>query len=95
MSMPSPPRFPLGEIVATPAALAALDRARKAPSEFLSRHASGDWGDVCCEDGQANERAVNDGTRILSVYQLTLVVTVWIITEADRSSTCLLLPDDY
>ncbi|HIF34342.1 MAG TPA: hypothetical protein EYQ75_22370 [Planctomycetaceae bacterium] len=95
MTISPAPRFPLGEIVATPAALGALDKEGKAPSELLSRHATGDWGDVCSADCQANEHAVHEGTRILSVYELSSVVAIWIITEADRSSTCLLLPEAY
>ncbi|WP_164102250.1 hypothetical protein [Candidatus Laterigemmans baculatus] len=87
--------FELGQIVATPGALEALAKAGRTAAELLSRHASGDWGSVCDEDGAANDSALEDGTRILSVYELASEVKVWAITEADRSSTCILLPEEY
>lgn len=93
--MNSPPLFVLGQVVATPGALATLDRHGTAPSELIDRHASGDWGNICEEDGRANDRALREGMRILSIYSLNGADTVWVITESDRSSTCLLLPDDY
>jgi hypothetical protein len=89
------PLFPLGQIVATPGALEALNEARQSPVEFLARHARGDWGEVCAEDKALNDEAVKDGSRILSAYQTKLGTKLWVITEADRSSTCLLLPDEY
>jgi hypothetical protein len=89
------PLFKLGQIVATPAALEALGKASQAPWEFLARHAQGDWGDLDAEDRRLNDEAVNAGERILSAYLLKSGVRIWIITEADRSSTCLLLPDEY
>lgn len=89
------PLFKLGQVVATPGALAALEEAGQAPWEFLSRHVQGDWGDVGAEDAEANDRSVEDGSRILSAYALTTEEKIWVITEADRSSTCLLLPDEY
>jgi hypothetical protein len=89
------PLFSLGQVVATPAALATLDRHSKTPSELIDRHASGDWGNICEEDGRANDRALREGMRILSIYKLDHDETVWVITESDRSSTCLLLPGDY
>jgi lipocalin len=89
------PLFPLGQIVATPGALEALNNARQSPVEFLARHAQGDWGEVCAEDRVLNDEAVKDGSRILSAYRTKLEVKIWVITEADRSSTCLLLPDEY
>lgn len=85
-------RFLTGQIVLTPAAIEALDAAGTRPSTLLTRHQRGDWGGA---DAEANESAVKDGDRILSVYTLTTGVKVWIITEADRSSTCILLPEDY
>lgn len=88
-------RFPLGQIVATPAALEALKKAGQSASEFISRHASGDWGIVCEEDKNANEASLKDGSRILSAYRLSDGIKIWIITEADRSSTCILLPEEY
>ncbi len=89
------PLFKLGQIVSTPAALEALGKACQAPWEFLVRHAQGDWGDLDDEDRHLNDEAVKDGSRILSAYTLKTGVRVWVITEADRSSTCILLPDDY
>jgi hypothetical protein len=89
------PLFPLGQIVATPGALEALNNARQSPVEFLARHAQGDWGEVCAEDRVLNDEAVKDGSRILSAYRTKLEVKIWVITEADRSSTCLLQPDEY
>jgi hypothetical protein len=85
----------LGQIVATPGALAALDEADEHPSEFLSRHACGNWGDLCEEDRRENEYSLAHGFRVLSSYKLRNGAVIWIITEADRSSTCLLLPDEY
>jgi hypothetical protein len=89
------PLFKLGQIVATPAALEELGKAGQAPWEFLARHAQGDWGDMDAEDRRLNDEAVKAGERILSAYTLKTGVRVWIITEADRSSTCILLPDEY
>jgi hypothetical protein len=88
-------RFPLGLIVGTPGALAALAEAGETPVGFLRRHVSGDWGDVDEEDWQANEQSLLDDSRILSAYKLSTGERFWIITEADRSSTTLLLPSEY
>jgi hypothetical protein len=63
--------------------------------EFLGRHVAGDWGQVCAADAAENELSVNEGFRILSAYTLNTGTRIWIITEADRSSTCVLLPDEY
>jgi hypothetical protein len=90
-----PPRFPLGQLVATPGALAALVASGQAPAEFLARHQAGDWGDLCPEDRRANEQALRQGARLLSAYHTAKGVKLWIITEADRSSTCILLPEEY
>ena len=89
------PLFDLGQVVATPGALAALEEAGQSPSEFLTRHVHGDWGMVDEHDRQANDGALQDGSRILSAYVLTTGTKIWIITEADRSSTCCLLPEEY
>jgi hypothetical protein len=89
------PRFRLGQVVATPGALDALLTAGQTPGPFLRRHLSGDWGELDEEDRQENERSVSQGFRILSAYTLSSGVRIWIITEADRSSTCILLPCDY
>lgn len=88
-------KFPLGQVVATPAALDALRDSGQGAHEFLVRHNNGDWGECDKEDAEANEQALKDGGRIFSVYHTRKKVKIWIITEADRSSTCVLLPDDY
>ena len=93
---PRPPiQLRLGQLVATPAALKAMTRAGTDPSLLLQRHRTGDWGDLDAEDRSANDRAVVAGGRILSAYQLNDDLKIWIITEADRSSTCILLPEEY
>jgi hypothetical protein len=89
------PKFPLGHVVATPGALRAMADAGHAPNEFLNRHVRGEWGDLCEEDRRENEFSVAEGLRILSAYGLRDGTKIWIITEADRSSTCILLPDEY
>ena len=61
----------------------------------LSRHARGDWGEVCEDDKQANEEALKNGSRLLSAYRAPDGTKFWIITEADRSATTVLLPEDY
>ncbi len=86
--------FPLGQIVATPGALELLDRGAVNASDLLQRHQRGDWGNVPPEDAEENEFSVASGCRILSSY-LVGKDRIWIITEADRSSTTLLLPDEY
>jgi hypothetical protein len=87
--------FSLGLIVATPGALAALRNAGQSPADFLRKHASGDWGDLDDHDRAANWSALREGGRILSAYTTVRGDRLWVITEADRSSTCLLLPDEY
>lgn len=85
--------FRLGRICATPNALATLSQ-----PEILSglqRHQAGDWGDVDQDDRQANDQALKDGTRLFSVYQSANGMKFWIITEADRRVTTVLLPQDY
>jgi len=90
------PRFRLGQVVATPQAVRTLEDEGSTPAEFLERHQKGDWGDVCPDDKEANEYAVKEGLRILSAYKLPITgEKLWVITEADRSSTCLLLPNEY
>jgi len=89
------PKFPLGRIVATPGALTALAEAEETPDSFLRRHAAGDWGNLDDEDRNENERSLSEGFRLLSAYTLRSGVRIWIITEADRSSTCILLPEEY
>ena len=89
------PKFPLGQLVSTPAALDALTQSGQSPTDFLSRHVRGDWGEVCDEDKQLNDEALVQGARLLSAYRTLRGVRIWIITEADRSSTCVLLPEEY
>ena len=88
-------RFTLGKIVATPGCLATLEEAGQSPAEFLRRHVSGDWGELDTEDKQANEDALLHGERLLSAYRTNKGEKIWVITEADRSVTTLLLPDEY
>jgi hypothetical protein len=88
-------RFPMGKPAITPAAQAALDAAGIPSVLLLARHIHGDWGDLPVEDLAANELAVLTGKRLLSSYALPAGGKVWIITEADRSATTILLPDDY
>ena len=87
--------FDLGRVIATPGALEALRRSSQSPAHFLDKHAKGEWGDLDAHDTQANWAAVREGGRILSSYKTRLGEAVWVITEADRSSTCLLLPEEY
>jgi hypothetical protein len=88
-------KFPLGQVVATPGALEALERTRQSPIEFLARHVGGDWGVVDEFDTKQNEYALEHGLRLLSAYDLRDGTRIWIITEADRSSSTLLLPEEY
>ena len=87
--------IPLGRTVATPGALEALQGAGESPLGYLARHATGDWGDLDADDKRENELSVREGYRILSAYHLGTGVKLWIITEADRSSTTILLPEEY
>jgi hypothetical protein len=88
------PRFALGQVVATPAVLEHLERHGVNASEYLNRHVRGDWGDVRPEDAKENEFAVARRLRLLSSYTIA-GERVWIITEAERNSTCLLFPSEY
>lgn len=92
--MPDIP-FPLGRVVATPGALKALEQHQHVPQTFLARHQSGDWGDVDAADRAENEYSLIHGFRLLSAYSLPDGTRIWVITEADRSSTCILLPEEY
>jgi hypothetical protein len=88
-------KFPLGQVVATPGALLALSKAGQTPQEFLDRHIAGDWGELDENDRQENELSIANGFRILSAYRLRDGAKIWVITEADRSATTLLLPEEY
>ena len=98
------PRFDLGQVVATPAALATLERFGKSVLEYIARHVKGDWGDLSDEDKEANDDALLDGSRILSSYHLEgegeNATKLWIITEAEddegnRIATTAILPEEY
>jgi len=89
------PAFELGQIVATPGALAALKKAGQQPGEFLTRHINRDWGDLDEEDRKENEYGLEHGFRLLSAYKTNAGDRLWLITEADRSVTTLLLPEEY
>ena len=95
MSTPNIPIavFRLGQIVATPNALSNVSH--EEVLRGIQRHQAGDWGDVDDEDREANNRALTDGTRLFSVYHTASEVKFWIITEADRSVTTVLMPEDY
>lgn len=89
------PLFPLGRIVATPGALEALARSGDSAHGFFLRHACGDFGTVGKEDWAANEAAIREGTRVFSAFVTSGGAKLWCITEADRASSCLLLPEEY
>jgi hypothetical protein len=87
------PLFDLGRTVSTPGALDALTLDEIATA--FSRHANGDWGDVCREDWEENELSLREGFRLLSVYHGASGTKFWVITEANRSATTVLLPSEY
>lgn len=87
--------FPMGRPAITPSAEAALNAVGIHPIKLLARHIHGDWGNLSVEDLAANELALLTGKRLLSSYTLPDGEKVWIITEADRSATTILLPDEY
>jgi hypothetical protein len=94
------PKFPLGQLVATPGALRALAEAGQSPAFFLEKHQSCDWGDVDSEDKRANDEALLTGARLLSAYKTLRGVRIWVITEAaddegGRASTTVLKPEEY
>lgn len=94
MNTTTGPRFSMGRIVATPGALHLLEVHGRHPTEFLARHASGDWGDVPPEDALANEAALMTGSRLLSAYPVGNG-RIWIVSEASREVTTLLMPEEY
>jgi hypothetical protein len=88
-------RFPLGKTYITPGAEEALMIAGQAGIEFLRRHMSNNWGELSEEDARENELSLREGFRLLSAYRTAKGEKLWIITEADRSATTILLPDEY
>ena len=93
-------KFPLGQVVATPGALEAMEEAGQNAALFLDRHIAGDWGEVCPDDWQLNNEALTDGSRLLSAYRTLKNKRLWCITEATddeghRAATTLLLPEEY
>jgi hypothetical protein len=86
-------RFRLGRLVSTPGALEKVSHGEMLRA--LGRHVTGDWGNVCREDAEANESALHERARLLSAYTTEEGVRFWIITEADRSLTTVLLPEEY
>ena len=95
-----PPKFSPGQVVATPAALQAIEESGQTPEFFLDQHVHGQWGAVCGEYWRANDRALADGSRILSEYLTLKGVRIWILTEAvgddgNRPSSAILLSSEY
>ena len=89
------PRFTPGQIASTPGALTAMEAAGYLLLNLLTRHLSGDWGNVDAEDAATNDEALRCGLRLLSAYDIGPDTTIWLITEADRSITTFLLPEEY
>lgn len=87
--------FPLGDLVATPGALRVLEECALLPIRLIARHSRGDWGDMSTEDVQSNAAALILGNRLLSSYTLANDLKIWLITEANRSTTTILLPSEY
>jgi hypothetical protein len=87
--------FPLGQTLATPGALETLETLGIEPSTLLDRHLSCDWSDMDAEDQKSNREALKNGSRVFSSYRLGDGVKIWVITEADRSCTTILLPSEY
>ena len=88
-------KFSPGRVVATPGVLEAFTASGQSPLDFLQRHLAGDWGELDENDVRENEVSLQRGWRILSCYRLSTGVKFWVITEADRSVTTFLLPDEY
>lgn len=86
--------FNLGQVVATQQALQILEKHNLTPIQLLQRHVTGDFGDLCEEDCQLNHEAIKNGERILSAYEIG-GDKLYLITEADRSSTCCLMANEY
>ena len=101
MNFTSNPKYRLGRIVITPGAISTLSKSQENPKVYLERHQGGDWGDICDEDKQSNDQAIShEGEpekqqRVFSAYETSKGEKLWVITEADRSSSCILLPEEY
>jgi hypothetical protein len=89
------PLFHLGDVVATPQSICLLSQSGMSLLDLLQRHATGDWGDLCTDDINANNDALQYGDRLLSSYVISDSCKVWVITEYDRSVTTVLLPSEY
>jgi len=88
-------KFPLGRLLATPGVLRAFTEAGESPLGYLLRHVRGDWGEIGPEDVKENEFSLSRHLRLFSAYTLGTGTKIWIITEADRSATTILLPSEY
>ena len=93
--MPAPVRFPLGHLFLTPGAIEALEEAGQSAQEFISRHARLEQGELCDDDHKENLFSVDKPLRIFSAFKTAKGDKVWVITEADRSATTILLPEEY
>jgi hypothetical protein len=89
------PKFSIGQLVATPGALTAVEQSGDNMASYIHRHVQGDWGELCADDILENEFSLQNGLRLLSAYRLKDGTKIWIITEADRSVTTVLLPEEY
>lgn len=94
------PKFPLGQLLATPGAIDALNDAGQSPLDFVVRHAACDWGEMSPDDKTLNDESLVDGSRLMSAYRTSKGTKIWIITEAaddkgHRCCTTALLPDEY
>lgn len=89
------PLFDLGQFGATPGALSTMAQLDISPLDLIYKHITGDWSDMSAEDQEQNLHAIRSGMRVFSSYKIGATTKIWIITEADRSSTTLLLPSEY
>ena len=89
------PKFPLGKLICTEGAAELITRLKIKIMNLIGRHITGDWGDIDDEDVHTNNCALLHGDRLLSSYNIDPVSKLWIITEADRSRTTILLPSEY
>jgi hypothetical protein len=92
---PSQALFNLGRMVITIGAMDALEESGQAADEFLERHQRGDWGDLGEADKSENDFSLGERLRIFSAYHTKNGKKLWVITEADRSTTTILLPSEY